>query len=400
MKKRFTKVIVAMMLLVAAVCVVGCNKPDEPNNGGNNGGNGGGEIIGNAPEGCIDGKFTINEHGGQVYFSKGNLQYRPSTNTWHFANHQYEMCVESVDSHYFMIEDRYGLCSGVMCWYHYWGPDTEITEDEYNTIVANHPNDYVMSHVEIQRYVDALSHYTSSYSGWIDLFAWGTSGFDHGATCYQPWCYEYVDEKSYYAYGEKTCNLYDKTGHADWGYNSISNGGDRINYWRTLTKEEWEYVLFTRHTLMGSRFAKAQVNEINGVVLFPDDWDNSNYMPNNPNLDNSNYESNKINISLWTNLERNGAVFLPAAGKRHYYNHNISEYYDESNCFQFEENGLRILGVGEGGGYWTSSYDYGYYTGSGDVCHLTFGNGFLQLTQYGVNRGDGRSVRLVCPVEN
>lgn len=36
---KFTKVIAALMLIVTAIIVAGCNKPDEPNNGGNNGNN-------------------------------------------------------------------------------------------------------------------------------------------------------------------------------------------------------------------------------------------------------------------------------------------------------------------------------------------------------------------------
>jgi len=43
-----------------------------------------------APIGAIDGKFTINEDGGQIYFSQGNLQYQASTNTWKFAESQYD----------------------------------------------------------------------------------------------------------------------------------------------------------------------------------------------------------------------------------------------------------------------------------------------------------------------
>ena len=50
-------------------------------------GGGGG---GNAPQGAIDGLFTINSNGDQVYFSQGNLQYQASTNTWRFATNQWD----------------------------------------------------------------------------------------------------------------------------------------------------------------------------------------------------------------------------------------------------------------------------------------------------------------------
>jgi hypothetical protein len=39
--------------------------------------------------GAISGKFTINANGDQVYFSQGNLQYQASTNTWRFAENQW-----------------------------------------------------------------------------------------------------------------------------------------------------------------------------------------------------------------------------------------------------------------------------------------------------------------------
>ncbi len=32
----------------------------------------------------------------------------------------------------------------------------------------------------------------------------------------------------------------------DWGVNQISNGGNKENLWRTLSKSEWIYLCFTR----------------------------------------------------------------------------------------------------------------------------------------------------------
>ena len=42
------------------------------------------------PEGALPGLFSVGE-GKQVYFSKGNLQYRATTRTWRFAEHQYDI---------------------------------------------------------------------------------------------------------------------------------------------------------------------------------------------------------------------------------------------------------------------------------------------------------------------
>lgn len=47
-------------------------------------------------EGIIDRLFTINHNGDQVYFSQGNLQYQASTNTWRFAENQWDFVGDSV----------------------------------------------------------------------------------------------------------------------------------------------------------------------------------------------------------------------------------------------------------------------------------------------------------------
>ena len=46
---------------------------------------------GEVPVGAINGLFTINSSGDQVYFSQGNLQYQASTDTWRFAENQYDI---------------------------------------------------------------------------------------------------------------------------------------------------------------------------------------------------------------------------------------------------------------------------------------------------------------------
>ena len=225
------------------------------------------------PTGAINGLFSVSAT-QQVWFSQGNLQYIGTANTpyWKFADNQWD----------------------------YFG-------------TSGNGNDFPNSN--------------------RDLFAWGTSGFDHGAVCYQPWSSSLQDEY-YYAYGDPSYNLFNQSGQADWGYNRIDNGGDELNIWRTLTDQEWNYVLNTRTTLSGYRYALACVNEINGLILLPDNWDSSLY---NIISNNSLYQSNTIDANDWMNiLELNGAIFLPAAG-----------YY--SNSFG---------GIGTIGRYWSSSvYD-------------------------------------------
>ena len=194
----------------------------------------------------------------QVWFSQGNLQYKATTDTWRFAPHQWDIV----------------------------GSDNEKAAADYN--------------------------------GWIDLFGWGTSGRDHGAVNYQPWC-KIPDTKSnilYRAYGNPDANLYDETGEADWGYNAISNGGNREGLWRTLTIDEWTYLLYSRSTASGARFVMAKVGGKDGLVILPDRWKSANYAFNAVNAC-GNCSANVISTDDWERLlEPAGAVFLPKAGVR------------------------------------------------------------------------------------
>ena len=267
------------------------------------------------PTGAINGKFTINSNNGQVYFSQGNLQYIGSAATpyWKFANHQWDY-----------LGDGQGV--GVA---------------------------------------------TANY----DLFGWGTSGYDHGAACYQPWSWDNNSFK-YYAYGEYNKDLFNESGKADWGYNAISNGGGEEHKWRTLSRPEWVYILDTRATSTGIRYAKAKVNDVNGVILLPDDWSSETYTLNSTNVKDASFSSNTISASQWNTLEQAGAVFLPAAGKRKFTDH--TSFHD----------------VGSKGYYWSASHEDKY----GAKCMYFEESNLQSYVIY--ERCHGQSVRLVRPVEN
>lgn len=278
------------------------------NSGGSNGGNsGGGNSI---PDGIINGKFSVSAS-QKVYFSKGNLQYQPSTCLWRFAEHQY---------------------------------------------------DYIGN---------ANSDIGQYYANWIDLFGWGTSDFAHGATCYQPYSTS-QNYNDYLAYGSSTANLNDQTGLADWGVNAISNGGNETRVWRTLTKDEWSYLLTSRSTSSGKRYAKAEVAGKNGLIILPDNWSNSTYTLNNANSGSASFSDNVISSSAWSTLETAGAVFLPAAGSR---------------------AGTSVSGTGTSGYYWSSSCQNPTY-----AYLLSFNENSLSPYQ-GDFRYYGQSVRVVCKAE-
>ncbi len=226
---------------------------------------------GGVPEGAIDGLFSVSPT-QKVYFSQGNLQYQASTNTWRFAEHQWDFVGTQ-------------------------GPT-----------IGGFPGGNVVG--SDNRFI------SESYDGWIDLFGWGTSGYNHGAVCYQPWSVS-QNTQDYLAYGDTIFNLNDETGQADWGYNMILNGGNANNQWRTLTSEEWSFVLFQRNTSSGYRFVKAKVNGVLGIALLPDNWNVSLYGLNNYDDGFASFDSNSITELEWSDqFEANGAVFLPAAGWR------------------------------------------------------------------------------------
>ncbi len=255
-----------------------------------------------APEGVLNGLFSVSEN-TQVCFSQGNLQYQASTNTWRFAEHQWNF----------------------------------VGEGNLNA--------------------------SSTYDNWIDLFAWATSNYEHASNGYQPW------SEGCNAYDGELLNLCDRTGKADWGYNAISNGGNEEKLWRTCTDTEWVYLMNNRQTASGIRFVKANINEINGIILLPDNWDATLYSLNNPNDGVAAYSDNAISLETWMSVfEANGAVFLPAAGRKQDWANN-----------DFNECGV----------YWYSTSHYvGYLKG-----RMIFGGDSMELGAYYTD--EHYSVRLV-----
>ena len=220
----------------------------------------------------------------RVYFAPGNLQYHPINDQWQFAPN---------------------------------------------------PWDYIG---------EANSNISPSYSGWIDLFGWGTGDNPTKSST------DYNDYSKFSDLGRKMGSGY-----------------------RTLTKDEWKYVFDKRSTASGIRYAKATVSGVSGVILLPDNWSKSTYGLNNTNKSYASFGSNSINASTWNNtFKPAGAVFLPAAGWRY---------------------GTSVHSVGSHGYYLSaSSYD-SYYAYA-----VSFYDSSLNA-DIGFDRSVGRSVRLVRPAE-
>ncbi|MBP5563076.1 MAG: hypothetical protein J6X51_03480, partial [Bacteroidales bacterium] len=259
------------------------------------------------PTGSINGIFSVSSS-KKVYFSQGNLQYRASDGRWKFAEHQY---------------------------------------------------DYIG---------DANSNISSTYSNYIDLFGWGTSGWNSGAVCYQPWSIS-TSYSDYYPGGSYTNNLTGNCANADWGvYNAIYNGGNQSGQWRTLTKDEWVYVFQGRNNA-SSKYGHGKVNGVCGMILLPDNWS----LPSGLSFTAGDSSwANSYTADQWVQMEANGAVFLPAAGVRF---------------------GTSVNNVGSYGFYWSASYNNSDYAYS-----LFFDSGYLDPSG-NFGRRSGQSVRLVAPAE-
>ena len=188
---------------------------------------------------------------------------------------------------------------------------------------------------------------SSTYNGWIDLFGWGTGN--------NP-----TNKIEHYDYYQT---------YVDWGVNKI--GSYASNTWRTLTNEEWRYIIYNRSSASNLK-GVARVNGINGLILLPDFWQcpaGVTFKAGVHNYYGDVYygEYQTISASDWYKLEASGAVFLPAAGER---------------------GGFIIRGVQYYGGYWSatnylSGYAYHIYLYSNETA---MSNSFRDV---------GKSVRLV-----
>ncbi|MBQ8055370.1 MAG: hypothetical protein IJ270_00945 [Paludibacteraceae bacterium] len=214
----------------------------------------------NKLEGTLSGVFSVSAK-KKVRFSQGNLQYQACTDTWRFAEHQYDM-----------VGMGYGL--------------TDASNDCFvGGTVLNSDNREI-----------GTTYNVWVSEGWIDLFGWGTGNSPTYSS----------DNKDHYST------------FVDWGVNKISNGGNVASAWFTLSFEEWKYLLNGRPNASVKQ-GIACVNGINGLVLLPDNW----ILPVGYSFT-SGFDKfirpyrymNTYTVSEWQVMENAGAVFLPAAGYR------------------------------------------------------------------------------------
>lgn len=190
---------------------------------------------------------------------------------------------------------------------------------------------------------EANANISADYDGWIDLFGWGTGNNPTLATQ----------------------NSEDYSTFTDWGNNPISNGGYMGGLWRTLTSDEWNYLLKVR-TNATELYGFGSIDGIRGLILLPDSWSEDAGVTITTGT--GNYSQNTLTAGDWLDFESRGAVFLPAAGNR---------------------NGKVFSGGGTDGYYWSTTL---YNASNASALYFTLNSLHPQLENFLIY---GSSVRLV-----
>ena len=139
-----------------------------------------------------------------------------------------------------------------------------------------------------------------SAEDYVDLFAWSTENVNSnwgvycGGTNYQGNFKDWGKLEDYF--------------HDDYGIWRTLSGGDE--------SDEWLYLLTGRSVT--NRFAKAKVDGIECIMVFPDAFNWPVGVTTKPTSYNNSSPSSypEYNISDYTALEKAGVVFLPYAGER------------------------------------------------------------------------------------
>ena len=275
-----------------------------------------------------NGEFTVNDNGLKVYFAPGNLQatYDGSNWTWAFAANQ---------------------------WEYIGGYDGN---SPYHNNTGNN-------------YINGIG--TMSKNGTVDLFGWV------GASCEWTGVAMYGISNATWGGRNQYGNKPVESLKSDWG-NLITNSN---TVWRTLTKDEWIYVLYRRRAstvngISNACYTKATVVGNAGVILFPDSYIHPEDVksPFNINAEEAAFTDNNYNAAAWGKLEAAGCAFLPAAGSR-------------GGSYVIDHKDYPC------GYYWSSTPDPGVLGRWGaDMVH--FDNNGLYASEYS-SRYYGYSVRLV-----
>ena len=177
-------------------------------------------------------------------------------------------------------------------------------------------------------------------SGVFSVGATSTVSFSPGNLRYASGAWSFF-ENQYDYYATYSADAWDKFGWSnstnDFGKSTSTNNNDYINDlvdwgtvpgigsgWRTLSLTEWQYLFSTRsastvNSVANARYAKGKVNNVYGIILFPDTYTHPDGVTNPVGINdtgNTGWNGNNYNATDWGKMEAAGCVFLPAAGYR------------------------------------------------------------------------------------
>lgn len=230
---------------------------------------------------ALPGVFCIDGSNKKVRFSKGNLYYDGG---WHFENYQYD----------YRTYGGYPSC------------------------------------------IDGIYKLGGTPSGHWGLFGWVGASSTEFTTEPEIYGVSFIWEDSWQEGKYYGNNIRDNL-KKEWG-TTIDDKGT----WRTLTYLEWSRILGIC-TSRGNRkdpylFAKARINDVPGLIIFPDGY---NGITSGDGLATVNaievgFPATSIPETIWTSMEVEGVVFLPAAGGREDY-----YFYGNNGSYQSSSAGSR-----------------------------------------------------------
>ena len=199
-----------------------------------------------------------------------------------------------------------------------------------------------------------------NFINWLDLFGWGT-GTDESIIQYD------------------TLASYDT--FVDWGEMSYFDGSCAPGTLRTLSAEEWHYLLNEREDAankrtIGAVYMADHGSPLSGAILLPDEFQ----LPEGLDIhtDAKNFNVNDYTRPEWFQMEKNGAVFLP-----------LTAYRKDTVVYDYDDNQACAL-VGH---YWTSTID-----GEGSAKSIQIDENGLSIVSS--PRYLGMGVRLVKDAES
>lgn len=161
------------------------------------------------------------------------------------------------------------------------------------------------------------------------FLSWGTSGYDNsGAAVYNPVMKQTDRARDYYSstspHSYTDWGVYSHIGY-NWynpgysGIKSLPHNPSSVPGWRTLTSDQWEYLLTERANASHKR-GYGKVDGVPGLILLPDNFTMPTGLSSFNSCFNTStaalaYTNNIYNTTQWQQMKARGAVFLPAITK-------------------------------------------------------------------------------------